>query len=506
MPVFQKIISFDDTIRRLKTMPIIINDIVDVNENGDIVDVKNLIYSNFSSDIVSAVPSCECGKTTGEFSIGLKCEECHTEVRSRVYDDIKPLVWFRRPEGVAKIINPMVWIMLTDRFTKSGFNVLLWICDVHYVPPKKQPAVLQLLVNSNIQRGYNWFVENFDHVIEMLFSLKEFRKQPQIKKRRKGDSEKNIEQIDPLKRLILENRDKIFSDFIPLPNKTLLIVESTNVGVYVDNTVADAIDAIEMLTSIDSPIKGYSVRQKENRTAKAINKLSIYYDNFYKNILDKKSGMFRKHVYASRTHFSFRAVITSITDKHDHDEVYIPWKVAIATFKFHLINKLMKRGYEYNQAIGYLYSKLNMFDPLLDELFKELINESPYGGIPATLNRNPSLLIGSIQFVRITKVKTDPEDQTISLSILIVKAPNADFDGDEMQMMLALDDVMYKYLEPLKPHNNVFTLGEHPGKVSGNPAIPKPVVATIANWLHNDTNQSDIVPQEMIDLLGVVSC
>ena len=62
----------------------------------------------------------------------------------------------------------------------------------------------------------------------------------------------------------------------------------------------------------------------------------------------------------------------------------------------------------------------------MDNIFKELISESKYGGIPVTHGRNPSLARGSIQLLRITQVKTNLEDPTISFSILITPPMNAD--------------------------------------------------------------------------------
>lgn len=44
----------------------------------------------------------------------------------------------------------------------------------------------------------------------------------------------------------------------------------------------------------------------------------------------------------------------------------------------------------------------------------------------------PSLHQGSAQRVFIRKFKTDPMDYTISMSILITAAANADFDGDKL--------------------------------------------------------------------------
>lgn len=487
MPIYQRIKSFDDEIRRLKTPPIILNELVELEENGEPIDVHSLIYDNFSGDVVSAVPSCECGKTQGEFSVGLKCEHCGTSVKSHVYEDIQPLIWFRKPQDISGIINPAIWTMLYKRFDKQGFNVLLWLCDTTYTPKKDFLRVISILENNGIQRGYNFFVDNFDKIIDVLFNIKDLPSP-------KGKQEW-------LKTLIVENRDAVFSEYLPLPNKSLLIVETTNVGVYVDNTVVDAINPIQILMTIDSQIKKYSTRIKENRLCKAINGLSQYFLSFYYKILSQKRGLFRKHFYATRTHFSFRAVISSITDPHSYDEIHIPWQAGITLLKFHLINKLMRKyGYDYNNSIGYLYSKMYCYDFLLDTLFKELISESPYGGIPATAQRNPTLTIGSMQLFRILKVKTDPNDQTLGIPITNVTAFNADFDGDEMNSSLMVDNFMLELFSSLEPDNNVFSLDSPPLEVSSFVALPKPSVSTITNWLYNQ-DEPDTVPYELINLL-----
>ena len=56
---------------------------------------------------------------------------------------------------------------------------------------------------------------------------------------------------------------------------------------------------------------------------------------------------------------------------------------------------------------------------------------------------------------------------------------------DEVNVSLLLDNHMARLVDPLKPHYNVFSL-EEPQQFSGNIEIPKPVIATISNWLHGD--------------------
>lgn len=154
-------------------------------------------------------------------------------------------------------------------------------------------------------------------------------------------------------------------------------------------------------------------------------------------------------------------------------------------FKLHLTNKLLRRGMTPNEAMSFLYEHTLKYHPLLDELFKELLSESPYGGFPVLLNRNPSLKRGSIQMMRVTKIKTDPQINTISMSVLALKAPNADFDGDQLNGMLILDLETAKRLERLQPHHNVLDL-QKPRALSRDIALPAPVLATISNWLYED--------------------
>lgn len=414
MPVYQELVNFDKMFQQLREPPIIINELTNASDEEK-AQIRNIITTRYSSDMLSILPSCQCGETKGEYVVGCICEHCRTQVRSVVDEDIEPLVWFRVPEGVYKLINPMVWIMLKNRFKKSGFNIIQWICDTTYRPNVRTPKIVNEMVEQGFHRGYNYFCQNFDEIMGRLFEMRAF-------KLKKG-------QRDYLFELLQDNRDRIFSDFLPLPNKSLLIIEKSNVGVYIDMSIVGAIDAIEMITSIDSPMSEHTIRTKENRAVKAIVKLSEFYESFFKSNLSGKPGILRKHVLGSRTHFAFRAVVTSITNNHEYDEIHIPWGIGVTAFRPHLMNKLLKHGYDHNAAIGFLYGHVEKYHPLLDQLFQELIAESKYNGIPCIIQRNPSLLHGSAQLVRVTKVKPDPTDHTVSLSILIVVAPNCDFDG-----------------------------------------------------------------------------
>lgn len=488
MGVFAELVDFDHLFHTgVSKTPIIVNEFDDLSES-DKADLNNLIYTRYSSDLLSNLPSCECGEIIGEHNVGVRCTACNTLVTSSMEQDLEPLVWMRSPNGVEKLINPIVWTMLNNKFTKSGFEIIRWICDTTYKAAVRVPPVMESVQALNLPRGYNNFVQNFDEIIGLLFSLKEF-------KPRKAEE-------DPIQTLIRMYRHCLFSTYLPLPNRSLLVIEENNLGTYVDPIITGAVDAIRTIASIDSPLSNHSIRTKENRTIKTIAQLAEFYDGLYRTTLARKEGVYRKHVFGTRSHFSFRAVISSLTNAHDYDEIHIPWGIGISLFRLHLLNKLLRRGFTPNEAMGFLNEHAQKHHPLLEELFSLLIKEARNQRVATVFQRNPSLERGSAQLMYITKVKSDPDVPTVSLSILSVKSYNADFDGDQLNGTLSLDLYTEEELRRLAPHMGCFTLDE-PRKISKNISIPAPVVATIASWLDNDVHAVDAVRMEKTKALAM---
>ena len=376
MGMHLELVNFNAMFNSCIVPPVILNDISVATED-DKANLNKLITTKYDdTDLLSNEPSCECGTITGGYSIGMICDNCHTTVMEPFDQELKPLIWLRVPHGVHGLINPVIWTMLKTKFTKSDFSFIDWISNTDYIPNCNRPYELDELLNMGMVRGYNNFVDHFYEYITMLYSLNHF-------KEKEGT-------IDSLRILLTEQKDCIFSDYLPLPNKALLIIEDNVRKVYVDKMAIGAIDAIRTFSTIDDPLYSYKVRQKENRTVKTIAKLAEFYKTVYATMIARKGGLIRKHIFGTRNHFSGRAVIVSNTAAHKYDELELGWPIAVTMLSIHIKNKLFRRGFTPDMANAFIQMYTNEYSPLMEEIFNELLAETPDKCFYVTFNRNPS--------------------------------------------------------------------------------------------------------------------
>ena len=431
-----------DHVRIQGVKPTIINDEPAFSEK-DIEALNGLIYKTYSGDLLTNIPSCNCGELTGEYNydsnpdLAPTCSNCFSKVKLHTEDELKVLTWIRAPKGVKALMNPHVWNMLCARFKSGTFNTVQWICDPYYrAPLGTSPKILETLERLNIKRGFNNFIENFDAIVEVLLSLRVTTMS--------RNSQRN--KVNFLQRFLKENRTKIFPKQIPIPHNSLLVVEEHNSGSFVDAFTPQAINAIQSLAGIDlvEPDKDpTSIRLRESRTVNAIAGLSEYYKNMNSERIARKEGVFRKEGFSGRSLFSFRAVVSSITKPHHYRQIEIPWGIGTTVFRLHLVNKLLTLGFTPDESIEFLNYHAKKFHPLLNKLFKELISEaSDPLGVNCTINRNPSLQRGSMQSVFISRIRGEEPGEidipTVGISILIIRTMNCDFDGKQIAVVKAI--------------------------------------------------------------------
>lgn len=480
--IYFKVFDYEKAYRGLNQEPIHVNEF-DISLESERERLNSLIYTSYDGDTLSNIPRCDCGEVKGEDNLGIRCRECRTVCLPVTEKPLESILWIKVPDGVPAFINLTVWRILNKNLTYSGFSLLEYLTNVFYHPTQKEPAdKMRKLERLGIPRGYNNFVDNYESIIQALFKANLF---PGNARRRKK-----------VLTFLQENLHVTFTTVLPFPSKMGFITETNNGKVSADHKMAPAIDAIWTIVGIYQKAKrkkpGHEMEyteggepsqlRKESRCVRSMCKLVEFYKDFESETAFKKPGIARKLIYGTRPHFTFRAVITSRQKPHNYDGLDLPWSLSVLLFGVHLTNKLLKQRFTPNELKALMFENTLRYHPHLDSLFRELISESKDQRIPTAFGRNPTLKRGSIGCNGIESVKTDPSDNTVSLSPLNLIDKNADFDGDALWGELPLDHKNAEALDRLAPYTGVMDLNR-PFTVSRNVTLPPPLVATITNWI-----------------------
>lgn len=481
MSINATIIDLDELFNTLPRPPIIANHF-NIDSESDREEINRLILTQYGSDFLEIEPSCDCRVTKGGDVEGITCPHCGTVVVPVTERQLEPSVWLALPQGVKAFINPKVYTILSNELTVSKFNILEHLVNPNAMgPDTKNPTVLKYM-RLNIPRGINYFFDNFNEIIGIL--LKE-----NILQRDADDKMGHQGSVTSLMAFLNIYRDMIFCHHLPLPTKLMMITEQTMTTTFASSNIFKAVDAARTIAGAENN-PGLPIKTLQAKAMKANALMAEYNEHCFHEFFDQKDGWFRQHIFGTRSHFTFRAVINSNTDMHNYWELHIPWALAVMVFRDHLASKLMKgspatggRRWSLKETQSLLDENTLRYNPVLDALFKELIAEAPGGRIAVLFNRNPSLLRGSMQLLYITKVKPQVEVRSISLSVLTLRSLNADFDGDALNGLLILDNRQLRRLNRLEQHHTVLDTNR-PRALSQAMKMPEQIVATTASHLH----------------------
>lgn len=416
---------------------VVINDL-DPNEAETVNDINQTLYTDYHNEVISTVPSCACGKITTRIKLGKVCDSCGDECQYP--DDITPIIWLK-VLGTNKFINPAFWQMVT-RLLDKNTDCLRWLSDPNYNPKKKPDFLSGCLSIIGNARSYTNLITNFKKLLLYMKQIPKIKKEPSI-----------VNNVDLLIFMWDNYKDDILSDYLSIPNKSIFVMESTSKGRFVNLVVSDVVNIVNEWLIVSS--EDLTNTKKDRYTAKAISSLSTLSVKLFKDYVVSKPGIFRKHQYGARSPFTFRCTITCIPREHLYNVIEIPWAIGCSAYRPYVLNKLEKRGYRFEEAIKLVNTAVDKYDPVIAEILKELVDESPYElGLPVNMHRNPTLLQGSAQLVYAV-FKDDPEDHTVSVSKLIINAPNGDYDGDALNFTIFNDKLMADEFSVYAPHYNV---------------------------------------------------
>ena len=450
-----ELISHEELFKNLSFKPIIANDIAAEFATAKAVDIINdLIRTHYPDDKLDTVPKCQTGCTVGAYNLGRICKKCGTEVMRDIVRPLESKLWLKVPDGVPAFINPRFWRIITSMFSTAKLDIMQYLTDPNYIPGdgKKIPdnditrKIMKYLEDHGIERNMKYFYHNFDYVMEVLLVPKPF-----LKNKKNG-----LQICMDYSEFVRRYRHCIFTRYIPFPSKLIFPSEQSGSMTFIDPTMILAFDSVKLLCNIvNSPVR-LSKKAVYSKTSKVNSLMADYHHSFKYKTCGGKKGTFRKHHDSTRSAFTARNVITPLAMEHEYDEVHIPWMMGLTLLKLHIVNKMIRRKFTPKHSFriidAHVRNSSGAGGDLLEEILIELIVECPEKGIPAAILRNPTLERGSDQLFRITKIIRNCNVSAVMISVLAIKAPNADFDGDELQIKLLIDNIEKLMFSRLKSH------------------------------------------------------
>lgn len=490
MAITQRYLNMDQYFRTTDGDKIILNDMSYFNK--DDWNLVNLVLKSVYNvtECISTKPACDCGKLEGSFNLGKVCKICSTKCKEP-HEKIKPILWLKAIDSNIKFINPMLWIQIT-RMLDSKLDYMRYFCDTRYNPPKEVPLVVQGILRDVLkeERTYQNTMANLHNILIYLANHSTFK-----------DKDKQTK-IRLLIDYYTKYNEDLFSNYLPIINKRLFVVENTPKGIFVNPTNANIEDVVKSWLKICSETN-VSSRRLSNVMGSTMSGLCTLYLKYFKDFVASKTGMFRKHVYGARSHFTFRCIIVSVEGPHEHDAITVPWIVGLTAFRPHVLNKLIKRGYNYRQASNLIFKSVKIFNQEIYDILEELIKEAPDGKIYVQSHRNPSLKQGSSIRVWIKAFNKDPMDYSVKLSALIAKPSNADYDGDELNHIMLLDNNLAEEFATMDVCYSAPDVGK-PYSISGNLGMLSPATSLLSSYLSDkSTNKEEYIDSGIASKLGI---
>jgi hypothetical protein len=269
-------------------------------------------------------------------------------------------------------------------------------------------------------RGFQYLRDNFDRLMDFFIN-----DHPKISE--KSESKTMRFFLDMYK-------DVIWCRYIPIMPAALNPItsrdpDSVQASRQIDPITTHVMEAASILSEIDFGTKRRKDRQLkvERQVWAAYQAIIAYNEEATRKFHSTKKAIPRTQMLGARMHLTFRAVIGPIIGEHVHDELHIPWSIGVNTLRVHIIGILQNR-YDYMLVDAQrIHSRaITTYDKTVDDIMKSLIEESPCHGLPVLWHRPPSIRDGNVMLKRVTRIKTDINDPSISMTPIDVALPNAD--------------------------------------------------------------------------------
>ena len=400
---------------------------------------------------------CTCGALRSRFYNGITCKVCNTKVRF-VDDDFEYFgwlvlqkFWLIHPnlyKSIENLIGPQRLINILDFYDEKDQ-------DGHSLAPNKRRSKSPKRKNKGefepfYGLGMVEFKNRFEEICDYYLNNTP----------NKGKKQEYYDDI-------MENRDKIFTQSIPVFT-TLLRPFNVN----------DKSFSFEKTNAIYNMMSNHVTRinrsnRKMNRHFKTKNdylfKLQMKWQELYleiDNILSGKKGNVRL-LSGGRLNFSSRDVIIQ-NPFLKIDQVTLPYQCLVDILQQQIINILTKTySMSYSQAYDKWYRANIKKDEEIVNIIYALIKSANNGqGLPVIINRNPSISRGSLLQMFCVGMTFN---YTMAVPLQVLPLLAADFDGDVLNVYYIISSAFFKRAnQVLNPKNSMY-ISNNDGKL--NPAV-----------------------------------
>jgi DNA-directed RNA polymerase beta' subunit len=411
------------------------------NENGS---HSSRFGSDYMGEDVSGRYSCTCGAIKGKVFEGETCPQCKSKIVFKEVD-LSMTGWIILDEYY--IIQPLMYKKLESIIGTKVFNDIIIF--------NKMMSIDGTLTTDESKGpfygiGLIEFKERFDEILAYYKN----------KMRSKPNKIIAIEEIE-------DNKDCVFTHSIPVYSSIL-----RPLGFNDENFSYTKLDKkLNSVFSLSQLLNNSNVLEKRRKGWNKDKRMRMNLPNILSNIqlkvmetwqlifeeLDNKDGHIRSDIMGGMVNYSGRCVIIPDPTLRA-DEIILNYMCFLELYKFEIISCLVKIEQTTENVAFDKWCKARVkYSKKIHEVMRYIIKKHKP---KVRLNRNPSINYGSLLVMKVKDVKCENidgldgmDDFTMSLPLQILPVTNADFDGDELNIIslktTELADTYYKASNPV---------------------------------------------------------
>ena len=136
--------------------------------------------------------------------------------------------------------------------------------------------------------------------------------------------------------------------------------------------------------------------------------------------------LFKRHVFGNNPTAVFdidlEKLIEVLSIEGVSKDIELPWVAGVKFLNTHILNKLIRSGFDLNEAFSLINKSHTRYDSTIDKFINEIIEESPDKSIGLSTTKLRTFEVEHNENIaKVVKVKTDITDRSIGFSMLCLR-------------------------------------------------------------------------------------